>query len=342
MLKYWKIILIFLVVGVLFYAIGATLNNNLATQKAQAQQAKISPKTAFQTLKLVKTSTNTPLHLVGVLKAYETLEFLSDTDGKITDVFFDLNQSIIAGQILAKTDTKLKEIQTNITELYHKKAKKDFERLEALHKNNNLSTADLENAKFQVETSAQNLSLNQQILEYATLKSPMNGIITQKMIAKGKVLQVGSPIAVIADISQLRLWINVAPQDLPKIKIGTLIPVKIPSQNIENINGIVKSISVQSNEAGSFPIEILIQNTNNLRAGIYAEAIFSENITRKTLLIPRIALVNESVFVLENDKAINKKITLGKTYNDLVEVISGLEEGENLIIKGQNVINDKL
>lgn len=337
-LKYTKFFIAFVIFLVLIYGIMATLNHNVSLQKAQAQQAKINPPISFETIVVKKSFTQNPLTLVGVLKPFETLEFLSDTEGKITEVFFDLHQQVTKGQLLAKTDTKIKQTQTNIAELNFKKAKRDFERMEALYKNKNLSEVDFENARFQMLQAEQNLQLNQHSIDYSLVKSPMNGIITQKYISKGKFLQMGSPIAMITDISRLRLVVNVAPQDLPKIQLGAVVPIKIPSQNLtQNLTGTIHAISVQGNEAGSFPIEIMLQNTQNLRAGLQAEIMLDNpNMQRETLLIPRIALVGEDVFVLENDKPTRKKVTLGKEYNENVEILTGLQTGELLIVKGQN------
>jgi RND family efflux transporter MFP subunit len=344
LIKYSKICIVFLGIVAIFYGIMATLDQNVSLQKAQAQQAKVNPLTSIKTILIEPTSIQSPLTLVGTLKPYQTLEFLSDVEGKITEISFDLHQHVSAGQILAKTDTKIKKTQSNIAELTYKKAKRDFERLEALHKNKNLSDNDLENARFQMQNAEQNFVLTQQTIDYTTITSPMNGYITQKNIAKGKYLQLGSPIATITDVSQLRLMVNVAPQDLPKINIGAIIPIKIPSQNLENISGIVKSISVQSNEAGSFSVEILVANNYNLRAGMQAEVFVSENTNaqRNVILIPRLAILGgDAVFVVENKKVIRKKITLGREYNENVEIISGLQKGENLVVKGQHNVADK-
>ncbi len=339
LIKYSKILVFILIIIVLFYGIASTLDNNKNIQKAQAQQAKSNPLTTIKTITIEQSTVTSPLTLVGTLKPYQTLEFLSDVDGKITEIFFDLNQHVTAGQTLAKTDTKIKKTQSNIAELNYKKAKRDFERLEALHKNKNLSDNDLENARFQMQNAEQNFYLTQQNIDYTTITSPLTGHITQKNVSKGKYLQMGSSIATITDVSQLRLMVNIAPQDLSKINIEAVIPIKIPSQNLENITGIVKSISIQSNESGSFPIEILVSNNYNLRAGMQAEVFFAENknAQRTTILIPRVALVaGDAVFVLENNKTIRKKITLGKEYNENIEVISGLQKGEKLVVKGQN------
>ncbi len=340
--RYWKLLIAVLLFAVATYAVSCTLQTNMAIQKTQAQEAKELPLATVETMTVKTSATQQALTLTGVLTAYQTLELLSETDGRITEIYFDLNQQVGSGQVLAKTGDKMKQTQSKIAELNYKKAKRDFERLEALFKNNNLSEYELENARFQMESAEQSLSLNQQVIDYTIIKSPISGNISQKFVSIGKVLQMGTPIAVITDISQFRLLVNIAPQDLDKIETGTAVTVNIPSQNIEGIKGIVRSISVQSNEAGSFPIEIIIQNNYSkpLRAGMQAEVIWENSSSRKTILIPRTAITGDQVFVLKDGKAIAKKITIAKEYGSEVEISAGLIEGEQLITKGQNNIEN--
>ena len=107
-------------------------------------------------------------------------------------------------------------------------------------------------------------------------------------------------------------------------------------------------MSVQSNEAGSFPVEIIIQNNQQkqLLAGMQAE-ITTENNTTNTsndnqqiILIPRISLLQNKVFVVENGKAITKNVVVGREFDNEIEVISGLKIGDEIITKGQNNVEN--
>jgi membrane fusion protein, multidrug efflux system len=180
--------------------------------------------------------------------------------------------------------------------------------------------------------------LNKQVLDFTTINSPMSGNVIQKFVSIGKVLQIGTPIAVITDVSQFRLIVNIAPQDLHLLGQGMVVEVAVPSQDLEGIKGVVKSISVQATEAGSFPVEIIVANNQPklLRAGMQAEVRFATDEHRKALLIPRVAVAGDQVFVVVDGKAIAKKVSIAKEYGTEVEITSGLSEGDLLVIKGQN------
>lgn len=340
--NYIKISIALLVITLLGYGISIILENNMAIQESQAKEARkaLIPSIEVQTVEMKVVQLK--LKAVGIFRPFETLEMLSETDGKVQSIDFELNSKVTKGQTLVKVDAQSKQTQLKIAELNYQKAKRDFERFEALFKNNNLSEYDLENARFQMQNAEQNLSLARQTLDFTTIKSPISGTISKKMIGVGKVLQIGSPLVEITDISQLRLFIDISAQDLDKVQVGGKINIIIPVRKKETFSGVVKSIAVQSSEAGTFAVEVLMPNTTPtpVLAGMNAEVIFAENIEHQALLIPRIALVENQVFVVENDKAIAKEVSLGKEYGEEIEVLSGLQAGEKIIIKGQNNITN--
>lgn len=335
---YVKIVITLLVLLGLGYGISSVLENNVAIQKAQAKEAQNLPITAVEIQKVEIKNVQSSLWATGVFKPFEQLELLSETDGKIQSIDFELNTIVSKGQILAKVEAQNKQTQVKIAELNYAKAKRDFERFEALFKNNNLSEYDLENARFQMQNAEQNLNLARQVLDFTVIKSPIAGTVSQKHVSLGKVLGLGSPIAVITDISQLRLFVNLSAQDLDKVKVGQKVDITIPVRSAENFSGTVKSIAVQSTEAGTFPIEIVMpnQNAKPILAGMNAEVVFADQTEKTALLIPRIALIDQQVFVVENGKAVAKKVRIGKEYGEEVEILAGLQAGEQVITKGQN------
>ena len=325
-------------VAVALYGIMAVLNRNLELQAAQAKEARNVPITAVAVQKAELKTLKSSLSATGIFKPYEQLDLLSETDGKVQSIDFELNTAVSKGQVLAKVDAQTKQTQFKIAELNYQKAKRDFERFEALFKNNNLSEYELENARFQMQNAEQNLNLARQALDFTVIKSPIAGTISQKMIGIGKVLGVGSPVAVITDISQLRLFVNLSAQDLDKVKVGQKVPIQIPARKGEDFSGIIKSVAVQSTEAGTFAVEILMPNSTQkpVLAGMNAEVNFAENTERSVLLVPRIALIDNQLFVVENGKALARKVTIGNSYGEDIEILAGLQAGETVIVKGQN------
>lgn len=340
--KTLKPLLMVVGVAVAIYAVAATLAGNMEAQQAQAKEARIRPLASVTTAVAELKPVAYALNATGVLSPLESVEVLSETDGKVVALHFELNQAVKQGEVLAQTDAKTKQIQLATAELNYQKARRDFERLEALYKNNNAAEYDLENARFQMQTAEQNRLLARQELDFCTIKSPIAGTVSQKSAATGTFLQPGSPVARITDISRLRLFVHLAAQDLGHVQVGQKVRVTIPARPGEQFTGTVRSIAVQSTEAGTFPVEIMLTNLPQrpLLAGMHAEVLFAEQAAKEALLIPRTALMGNRVFVVANGKALARNISPGKDRGEAVEALDGLKVGEEVVVKGQQNLED--
>jgi membrane fusion protein, multidrug efflux system len=334
--KIFRIILFGLALAGGGYFIWAQLAHNQATQQAQANAARQAPLTRVATAPVQAQTTHQQLRAVGVFRPFEVLELLAETDGKVQQVHFDVHSGVRPGQVLATLEATGKLANLRLAELNHQKALRDLARYEALFKHNNLAEIELENARHQAQSAEQNLRLAQQAVDFTILKSPIAGTVSQKLAGVGRVLQPGSPVAVITNIARLRLVVNVAAQDLALVRVGAQVPVLVPAWGNGSLTGTIKAVAVQGTEAGTFPVELWVANPPGqpLRAGMSAEVAFPAA-GRSSLLIPRLALVNDQVFVVQNGQALAKKITPGQEFGENLEVLAGLIPGEQVVVKGQ-------
>lgn len=318
-----------------------SLANNSARKQEQIDAAKRISIPTVKTTEVLSAPATRTITLSGSLRANQELTLLSETEGKVTQVFFGLNQQVNEGTELARTYAEVKEIQVEVAKINFEKAKRDFERFDALFKEKNLSEYDLENARLQMENAEQNLKLARQALKFSIIRSPIKGTITQKFIDKGVVLGLGSPVAVILDVSVLKLFLNISAKDMDLVRAGDSVKVYIPVRD-KTIFGIVKSIGIQSTLSGTWPIEVIIRNDTKkpLLAGLDALATFEKQLKTNALLIPRLAVENGRVFVVQNSTAVQKPVVVGKEYGESIEILKGLSPGEEVVVKGQNNIED--
>lgn len=87
-------------------------------------------------------------------------------------------------------------------------------------------------------------------------------------------------------------------------------------------------------------MEIEVNNASNqLRAGMYGTAIFGEGVASNTLIVPRNAFVgsvsDNKIFVLKNGKAIETNVKSGRNFGDYIEILGGLQNGDQVIVSGQ-------
>ena len=147
----------------------------------------------------------------------------------------------------------------------------DLKRYEVLVKGDATPAINLERTQLSIRaTQAQIKQLQKQVAN-TTVTTPFSGIITEKMVEKGSVVSVGSPIAKLTDISTLKLVVDVPEKAINQFHIGQ--PISVSTEVYPNVQfaGRVTLIAAQGDAAHNYPVEITVQNSgkNLLRAGMY-------------------------------------------------------------------------
>jgi len=120
------------------------------------------------------------------------------------------------------------------------------------------------------------------------------------------------------------------------------VPINVNVLPEDSFSGRITFIAPKSDASLNFPVEIEVPNRGNLKAGMYATAIFKTNNgaeTQNILTVPAEAFVNGvssgQLFIVQNGVAKLIKVTTGKVFGDKVQVLSGLNGGEKVVTSGQ-------
>jgi multidrug efflux pump subunit AcrA (membrane-fusion protein) len=186
-------------------------------------------------------------------------------------------------------------------------------------------------------------------LKDTTIVAPFRGEISRKYVDAGAFVSPSSPPTPLVNLvhtETLKIVANVLEKDIPLLKPGMKAKVQVDSYPGRVFEGRVEKInSALDLSTRTLQAEIYILNSDrSLKPGMFAnvEVVLLEK--PQTLVIPREAVIetgNEmSVFVVEGKQAFRKPITLGYEQDRLVEVLKGLNEGDQVVIKGQQLIKD--
>lgn len=189
----------------------------------------------------------------------------------------------------------------------------------------------------QAETALENLTLQK---ENCILSSPISGVIATVNAVEGQ-LAGATPLVSVVNIDQVELEVMVSESYISKIKKGEKVNVSIPSVAEEPFQGIITAVAPQVDaRTKAFPVTLTIKNLKNrLKDGMYGEIQLVTDRKTNILVIPQFAVVDyeqkKVVYVVESDTAKMREVKLGLTLGEQAEVLSGLREGEMLIIEGQ-------
>jgi len=181
-------------------------------------------------------------------------------------------------------------------------------------------------------------------LDNTTITSPISGVVTAVNITAGEIAGPSMPVAVVMNLDEVEISVGVVEQYINNLKVGDKVSIRIAAVSNEPYTGIVKTIAPAADQmTRTFPVTITLDNKNHeIKSGMFAEVSLATRTRKGIVVIPMVAVVDQgsrqAVFVVENEKAISRKIELGINDGQYVEVLSGIAEGDKIIVKGQNIV----
>lgn len=325
-----------------FYLI---LRNNKA--KNQEQVNIVAEKNAHVAVRAVPVKfedTDSEISVNGTFLAKTTASISAEMGGQLVAIYVKEGSYVKPGQIIAKLKGDKLNVNTGNAQANLDQALSVLARYEAAYKTGGVTALQLDQARLQVKNARAQVQSAQLMSGDTHVIAKVGGIVNRKNVELGTVVAAGTPIVEVVDISSLKLNVEVDESLVPQLSLGNTVKVK---SNVidETIEGKISFIAPISNGALKFPVEISIPNNGTLKAGMYGTAIFTRKGHGKTLMIPREAFVGgvseNQVFIIKNGEAHLTKIQTGVNFGDKVEVLSGLKEGNMVIISGQINLMDK-
>lgn len=201
-------------------------------------------------------------------------------------------------------------------------------------------------AKSQMDQAQVGLELAKEQLADATVRAPVTGVISSRVAEVGNMAAPGVALFDLVDLSERRASIEVSESDLSRVKVGMPAQVRL-ANGTQPIAGRVDRISPTVDPATRMGTVRVVLDTadTNVRPGMYAEIVIQPASKSDALVIPRSAVLGLSngqpyVYGVENEHAVRRDIELGVSSGERVEVASGLNQGDAVIISGQYSLSD--
>lgn len=208
-----------------------------------------------------------------------------------------------------------------------------------------VAQADLAALQANISAAQSGIDRLQHNLANLVIKAPMDGIVEDKNVAIGQYAGPGAPLAMIKDTSTIQAVIKIAQEDAGKIQTGQKAQVRI-SGDTQVYEGTVSYVSTAASMASrTFTAKVQVPNPDNqLKPGSYAKVDLVSGAEFSTLVISLRAVAGTEgsyyVFAAENGVARRTEVKLGATYNDRIEVQSGLADGAEVICTNINSLQD--
>lgn len=281
------------------------------------------------------------ISITGIIAASQEVMVASKTSGEITNIYFRLGDYVSKGCVLARVNNTYNKLTIENAKINYDKYKEDLKRYKTLKIGDAVSETQLRDVKIGFESAKVQLKQAQRQLEDTYIRAPFSGYITSREIELGKYVNIATPIAGIADISNLKVVLSVPEFDVYSIKNGQSVSLSTQIYPGVSFHGKVAHISPEGDNTHSYTVEVSLSNSKQhpLKAGTYVSTSIDLGERQPALFIPRNAIVSSikdpSVYLVEGGIAKLVKINIGKDYESRIEVLHGLKEGDKVVVNGQ-------
>ena len=258
---------------------------------------------------------------------------------RIRKIHVEVGDRVRKGQILVELDkTNLSQTDIQIANL-----ERDLQRYRELYEVGGISKQQIEQLEVQLGVAKSNAS---NLSENTTLRSPINGIVTERNYDSGD-MPAGMHILQIEDFNPVKLLVHASEELYTKISKGMEVGVSVNVYPDEEFTGKVTLVHPTINQAShTFPVEISIANSDSrIRPGMFARVNINLG-SNEGILVPDASVMKQTgsndrhVFVVNNGVAQKRVITIGQHLGSSYEVLSGVEAGDEIVVAGASRLSD--
>ena len=334
-----KKLLIIPIIGALFF----TSCKGGKTEAANTENSKIESvsKPLVKVEKVYEKDVEQTREFTATVQANVTNKISPQTPVRIEEILVEVGDKVRKGQKLVQMDANnLKQARTQLDN-----TRVEFNRVDELYKVGGVSKSQWDSQKMALdiaETSYKNLVENTQLI------SPIDGIITARNYDNGDMYTSGSPVLVVEQISPVKLLVNVSETYFTNVKKGMPVSIQLDVYGDRKFNGEVSLIYPTIDpQTRTFPVEIKIKNNSQeVRPGMFARATMNFG-SLQNIVVPDMAIIKQPgtgeryIYVLNKNNTVTyKKVELGRRIGDTYEIISGLEDGDEVVIAGYSRLNN--
>ncbi|MGA9450752.1 MAG: efflux RND transporter periplasmic adaptor subunit [Verrucomicrobiia bacterium] len=280
---------------------------------------------------------------VGTVRAklHATLE--ARLSGRIAELPVTLGETVQQGQLIARLDAaevaaRLAQAQASLEE-----ADRDWKRTSALFAQQSATRAEYDSAQSRQQIAQSAVAEAQAMMSYVEIRAPFAGVVTKKWADVGDLAAPGKPLVNLEDPSALQLWADVPDALGGNVKSGDRLAVRIGTATNE-VEGTVAEVSPAADpDSRTFLMKLDLPSAPGLRSGQFGRVAVPVG-EANAIRVPLTSVIQrgqmELVFVVANGRAELRLVKTGDRVGDEVEVVSGLNSGEQVVTEGATDLVD--
>lgn len=302
----------------------------LPSATVQVQVARLQPHTAAE-------------EVVGTVRSKLRAMVEAKISGRLLEYAAIPGAKVKKGDVLARLENQEIQAKVDQAKAMLEQAQSDFSRQKQLIESNATTRQDFDAAAARVKVTTAGLAEAETMAGYARVTAPFDGVITRKLADVGDLAMPGKPLLEIEAPTALRFEADLPEAMLDRVSMGAKMQVRIATLP-QPLEAVVSEIApVADPVSRTFLVKLDLPSADGLRTGQFGRVAVPVTQT-KLLLVPAASMLRrgqmELLFVVKNGHALLRLVKTGKVLPDGTEILSGLEEGEQVVVNGAAKLND--
>jgi RND family efflux transporter MFP subunit len=341
-----KLLTLLIVAGIIVMETSCTSKNE---KNEDTIQSDVAQAVLVKTMMVKQEIITRTIDYTATLVPFEEVHLAPSTPGRIEKINVEISDPVSKGQVVAIMDrTNLEQARINLMKL-----ETDFNRMDTLKKTESIADQQYDQIKSAYDIAKTSYEF---LLENTQLKAPFNGVVSGKYFEDGEIYS-GAPnssigkaaVVSIVQINQLKALLGISASYYPLITKGMKADVNSEIYPDLTFKGeIFRIYPTIDNATKTFTVEVKIQNDNlKLRPGMFSKIKLDLG-KGKAIMVPTIALIKQTgtndmyVFLNKNNIALKQPIKTGRIIDDKTEILEGINEGDEIIVVGQNKLENQM
>ncbi len=303
------------------------------------------------------------LPVLGTVRGQSEVELKFEVNGTLKNLDFREGDLVKKGHVMAILDDKEPQLKLEYAESKKqtaqaqlKLAQKRLSVNEQLYRLGAIilpkleeSQIEVEQAQTQVETAVKEANIARNDIARTVLKAPMDGVVGTRQVEAGEYVSPQSVIATLMEVSSVFVEVGIIERDIERIRLGQRVKVTVDSLPNTTFEGRVDNLApLIEGKSRTLTAKVKVENAQGqLLPGMFARCDIAVFEKPDALVVPTAALKDadgdgkfESVFVIQEEKAVLKPITLGYLTTDYAEITQGIQEEEQVVTEARGNLKE--
>jgi RND family efflux transporter MFP subunit len=275
----------------------------------------------------------------GALQARRSVDLVAKVGGQVQRVAVEEGKVVAAGDVLLEIDWREQELLTGKARVMAQTAQRELERVQGIAERGLATDKELEAARRDAEVAGYEYQLAVQRLADHTVRAPFAGVITSRHAELGQTIPSGTQLFQIADNGPMELRLHLPETLVDALRVGQAVAIAPDAGERSELRGEIERIAPAVDPATStIKVTVRVPANSSSRSGSFVRARITTDVHSDALAIPKRALVAEAgaqyVFLAQADSVVKVEVQTGYADADHTEVLSGLSEGDRVVVVG--------